>query len=289
MINNAIYRFSFYTFLFAVIILFASCKDSNTQNKEQTDTDSTQQVQVKEELLPAETEKEISDDSLSMEVQIEEEPDPPVSNETKPTTQTTSNKTDKISPEKTTKKQKLPEPTKITTKEVTEQVPAEKEIISKKPVEVISETKVPTKEETVITEPVEEKVAPKETDPVIEKPVEEVKEIIVEETNNWKVPAKYNNKKNPIASDDESLQIGRVIYKKHCASCHGKTGRGDGSKAEKLETSTGDFKSSKFQSQSDGSLFYKTIEGRDEMPGYKKKIPDEEDIWHLVNFLRSLG
>ena len=59
MINNAIYRFSFYTFLFAVIILFASCKDSNTQNKEQTDTDSTQQVQVKEELLPAETEKEI--------------------------------------------------------------------------------------------------------------------------------------------------------------------------------------------------------------------------------------
>jgi hypothetical protein len=42
-----------------------------------------------------------------------------------------------------------------------------------------------------------------------------------------------------------------------------------------------------FQSQSDGALFYKTSEGRDDMPSFKKKIPDAEDIWNLVNFVRT--
>ena len=35
-------------------------------------------------------------------------------------------------------------------------------------------------------------------------------------------------------------------------------------------------------------LFYKTQTGRDEMPSFKNKIPDEEDIWHTVNYMRSL-
>jgi len=43
-----------------------------------------------------------------------------------------------------------------------------------------------------------------------------------------------------------------------------------------------------FQSQSDGSLFYKTSEGRDDMPSFKKKIPDQDDIWNLVNYVRTL-
>ena len=43
-----------------------------------------------------------------------------------------------------------------------------------------------------------------------------------------------------------------------------------------------------FQSQSDGSLFYKVSEGRDDMPSFKKKIPDAEDIWNLVNYMRTL-
>jgi mono/diheme cytochrome c family protein len=42
------------------------------------------------------------------------------------------------------------------------------------------------------------------------------------------------------------------------------------------------------QKQSDGSLFYKISEGREDMPSFKKKIPDEEDIWSIVNYLRTL-
>jgi hypothetical protein len=63
---------------------------------------------------------------------------------------------------------------------------------------------------------------------------------------------------------------------------------GDGSKAAQLDTDCGDFTSATFQKQTDGEIFYKTAEGRGDMPSYKKKIPDAQDIWDIVNFMRTL-
>src|ERR1700694_1597189 len=37
--------------------------------------------------------------------------------------------------------------------------------------------------------------------------------------------------KNPIPSDESSVTEGRKIYLRHCASCHGPSGKGDGSMA----------------------------------------------------------
>lgn len=104
----------------------------------------------------------------------------------------------------------------------------------------------------------------------------------------WPVPDKYEKLKNPVKGDKESISIGKSLYTKHCKSCHGKEGLGDGPKAAQLETSSGDFTSDEFQSQSDGSIYFKTIKGRDDMPGFEKKIPDEEDRWSIVNYLRTL-
>ena len=56
-----------------------------------------------------------------------------------------------------------------------------------------------------------------------------------------------------------------------------------------LEGDLGDFSSEEFQAQSDGALYYKTVVGRDDMPAYDKKIPDEEERWFVVNYMRSLG
>lgn len=109
----------------------------------------------------------------------------------------------------------------------------------------------------------------------------------VPQTSSWTVPASANAKTNPVKADKSSLSIGKSLYTKHCASCHGKSGLGDGPKAAQLDTDSGDFSSAAFQRQTDGALFYKTMEGRGDMPSYKKKIPDEEDIWHLVNYMRS--
>lgn len=102
----------------------------------------------------------------------------------------------------------------------------------------------------------------------------------------WEVPAKYKTMKNPVAADAESVQMGSMLYKKNCASCHGKVGLGDGVKARTLKTHPGDFSGAVYQGQTDGEHFYKTKFGRGEMPAYDKKIPDE-DIWHMVNYMRT--
>ena len=104
----------------------------------------------------------------------------------------------------------------------------------------------------------------------------------------WKVPAKYENMKNPIAAKTDAA-IGKSLYSKHCKSCHGKEGYGDGPKAEEQDGDLGDFSTSEFQAQSDGALFYKTTIGRNDMPEYTKKIPDDEDRWLIVNYMRTLA
>jgi mono/diheme cytochrome c family protein len=106
----------------------------------------------------------------------------------------------------------------------------------------------------------------------------------------WVVPGDYKAMVNPTdPDDDEGLEIGEELYMKHCKSCHGKEGLGDGPKAKDQEGDLGDFSSEEFQAQSDGDLFYKTKEGRDDMPTFAKKIPDDEEIWFVVNYMRTLG
>ena len=112
------------------------------------------------------------------------------------------------------------------------------------------------------------------------------KEIKKNQPKPWSVPAEYKTKKNPVKADAESIEAGKAEYNKSCASCHGKKGLGDGPKAKLIETFPGDFSGEVYQKQTDGEHFYKTKFGRDEMPGYDKKISDE-DIWNMVNYMRT--
>jgi mono/diheme cytochrome c family protein len=104
----------------------------------------------------------------------------------------------------------------------------------------------------------------------------------------WPVPDKYKNMANPVKSDATSLATGKELYNQHCKSCHGTKGKGDGPKAAQLDTECGDFTSADFKKQTDGALFYKTFEGRKDMPSYKKKIPEQDDIWAVVNYIRTM-
>ena len=103
----------------------------------------------------------------------------------------------------------------------------------------------------------------------------------------WVVPDKYNKMPNPVKSDAESIAAGKEIWAKQCQSCHGKSGKGDGPKAAQLKTLPHDISKPDVQSQTDGALFYKTSEGREDMPSFKKKIPDQDDIWSVVNYIRT--
>jgi len=103
----------------------------------------------------------------------------------------------------------------------------------------------------------------------------------------WSAPGAAASKANP-QKGGESVSNGKALFSKSCQSCHGKSGMGDGTKASELKTEPGDFTKSAFQSQSDGAIFYKISEGRDDMPSFKKKMPDANDVWDVVNYIRTL-
>ena len=103
----------------------------------------------------------------------------------------------------------------------------------------------------------------------------------------WIVPDKYEKMTNPEEASKENIALGKSLYAKHCKSCHGKEGYGDGPKAEEVDGALGDFSLDEFQAQSDGALFYKSYVGRKDMPNYEKKM-SKEDVWLVVNYMRTL-
>jgi mono/diheme cytochrome c family protein len=114
---------------------------------------------------------------------------------------------------------------------------------------------------------------------------------LVYQSKEWVVPETAKKVKNPTdKASKEDLAIGKSLYVKHCQSCHGKEGYGDGTKAKELKGKDlmGDFSSAEFQGQTDGALFYKMTAGRDDMPAFDKKIPDAEDRWLIINYVRTL-
>jgi mono/diheme cytochrome c family protein len=105
----------------------------------------------------------------------------------------------------------------------------------------------------------------------------------------WSVPANYKTMKNPVAVNKESVADGKDLYSKHCKSCHGSAGLGDGPKAATLDVSCGDFSVKKFQASSDGEIFYQVSEGKGKMPSFKKTIPEDNSRWAIVNYIRTLA
>ncbi len=105
----------------------------------------------------------------------------------------------------------------------------------------------------------------------------------------WVIPTEYKNMENPHKGDASLARLGRAGYNKHCRSCHGNKGHGDGPMAKNLETFPGDFASADFQAHTDGEIYYMSVIGRDEMPNFESLIPDIEERWAIVNYIRTFG
>jgi mono/diheme cytochrome c family protein len=104
----------------------------------------------------------------------------------------------------------------------------------------------------------------------------------------WEIPKEYKEKVNPHKGDASLDKLGRATYSRHCRSCHGNTGLGDGPMAKNLKTFPGDFSDATFQKHTDGDIYYMSFIGRDEMPNFESKITDEEERWAVVNYIRSM-
>jgi mono/diheme cytochrome c family protein len=102
--------------------------------------------------------------------------------------------------------------------------------------------------------------------------------------------------KNPVASNAASISAGQAVYKKQCAYCHNEDGKGDGPLAPK-DSHPPDLTDNKWDhGSSDGEIFTivkdgppKDAAGKDSvMKPFGKKLMDQ-DIWNVVNYVRSLA
>ena len=95
--------------------------------------------------------------------------------------------------------------------------------------------------------------------------------------------------KNPVPGDESSVTEGRKIYLRHCASCHGPSGKGDGSMALAGGTPSNLTDEIWDHGSSDGEIFVVIRDGSSsDMESYKDKLT-EKQIWQLVNYIRSLS
>jgi mono/diheme cytochrome c family protein len=105
----------------------------------------------------------------------------------------------------------------------------------------------------------------------------------------WIIPSKYKSMKSTVKAGDPSINtVGKDLFAKHCKSCHGSKGLGDGPKSASLNTIIPSFADAKFKAQAAGDVYFQSFVGRNEMPNFEKKVTDEGDRWALVAYIKGL-
>ncbi len=92
--------------------------------------------------------------------------------------------------------------------------------------------------------------------------------------------------KSPITYTKKSISQGRNVYMRNCTGCHG----ADAKATVDVVADATDLTSPKLwkNGTTEGEIFRSIREGQGaSMPTFKNQLK-EEDIWHLVNYIRSL-
>ena len=81
---------------------------------------------------------------------------------------------------------------------------------------------------------------------------------------------------------------GRTLYAKHCASCHGPTGRGDGEAGHDLDPQPSNLHDPDVAEAPATKLFRQITRGRRPMPSFARLL-GEDDRWAVVAFVKSMN
>ena len=100
------------------------------------------------------------------------------------------------------------------------------------------------------------------------------------------VPPDYAGLTNPLGSD--AAVDGAQVFKNNCAACHGPQGHGDGPAGAALNPQPKNLAELQIVA-GDDFLFWRISEGvgGTSMIGWRGILTDEQ-IWHLVSFIRTL-
>jgi mono/diheme cytochrome c family protein len=93
--------------------------------------------------------------------------------------------------------------------------------------------------------------------------------------------------KSPVPFTKSSIDRGRTLFANECTACHGPDGK---AQVDVVADATNLTDPKLWKSgTSEGEIFRSIRDGAGlTMPPYKTLIRKEEDLWHLVNFIRSL-
>lgn len=105
----------------------------------------------------------------------------------------------------------------------------------------------------------------------------------------WMAPVKAKQLKNPVNRlvKKQSIERGAKIFKTRCMICHGSKGKGDGIGGKALTPKPQNLTLKKVQAQTDGEIFWKITNGRNDMIKWGP-ILSKEQRWDLVNYVRTL-
>ncbi len=95
--------------------------------------------------------------------------------------------------------------------------------------------------------------------------------------------------KNPFAYTKKSLTQGHTLFVRTCSTCHGLDGK---AQVDVIADAT-DLTSPKLYKSgtSDGEIYRSIHDGTGQnqtMPSFKTAFAKDDDLWHLVNYIRSL-
>ena len=87
----------------------------------------------------------------------------------------------------------------------------------------------------------------------------------------------------------ENISKGEAIYKKHCQTCHGTTGLGDGPAGQRMNPKPSNFQDKeKMAAGTDEDLLKQITKGKAPMPPFERKLKENER-WMVLHYIRTLA
>jgi mono/diheme cytochrome c family protein len=93
--------------------------------------------------------------------------------------------------------------------------------------------------------------------------------------------------KSPVPYSKESVARGAILYRRDCTECHGADGK---SQVDVIANAT-DLTDPEYWASgtTEGEVYRSIRDGAgDAMPPFKDKVSKDEELWDMVNYVRSL-